>query len=158
MRPLDFGLDIHAFGPGDHVMLGGVRIAHDRGLLAHSDGDVVLHALCDALLGAMGQGDIGQHFPDTDPRWKDADSMLLLKEVRRRVVAAGYEIVNVDTTVILERPKLASYIPDMRRNLADVLMIPSAAVSVKAKTNEKMDAVGRGKGIQVLAVVSIGGA
>jgi 2-C-methyl-D-erythritol 2,4-cyclodiphosphate synthase len=147
------GYDSHVLVEDRPFILGGVRIDAPKGLKGHSDADAVAHAVIDGLLGAAAMGDIGTLFPDTEARWKDADSMQLLKEVRRRVVAAGYEIVNVDTTVILERPKLAPYVPDMRKNLADALMIPVSAVSVKAKTNEKMDAVGRGKGIQVLSVV-----
>lgn len=152
------GYDSHVLVEDRPFILAGVRIDSPKGLKGHSDADAVAHAVIDALLGAAAMGDIGTLFPDTDPRWKDADSMRLLQEVRRRITAAGYEIVNVDTTVILERPKLAPYVADMRTNLASVLAIPVSAVSVKAKTNEKMDAVGRGKGIQVFAVASLGGA
>lgn len=152
------GYDSHVLVEDRPFILGGVHIDAPKGLKGHSDADAVAHAVIDALLGAAAMGDIGTLFPDTDPRWKDADSMRLLKEVRRRVQAAGYEIVNVDTTVILERPKLAPYIDQMRKNLSDALLIPVSAVSVKAKTNEKMDAVGRGKGIQVMSVASLGGA
>lgn len=155
---IGLGYDSHVLVEDRPFILGGVRIDAPKGLKGHSDADAVAHAVIDALLGAAAMGDIGTLFPDTDPRWKDADSIRLLHEVRRRVTAAGYEIVNVDTTVILEHPKLAPYIADMRQNLAAALGVPVSAVSVKAKTNEKMDAVGRGKGIQVFAIASLGGA
>ena len=138
--------------------MGGVEVEHDRGLKGHSDGDAVTHAVIDALLGAAAMGDIGRLFPDTDERWKGADSIALLKEVRHRLNAASYTIVNVDVTVILEAPKLAPYIASMCDNVSRSLGLPQSAVSIKAKTNEKMDSVGRGKGIQVFAVASIGGA
>jgi len=155
---IGLGYDSHVLVEDRPFILAGVRIDSPKGLKGHSDADAVAHAVVDALLGAAAMGDIGTLFPDTDPRWKDADSIRLLQEVRRRVTAAGYEIINVDTTVILERPKLAPYVADMRANLATALAVPLSAVSVKAKTNEKMDAVGRGKGIQVFAVASLGGA
>ena len=155
---IGLGYDSHVLVEDRPFILAGVRIDSPKGLKGHSDADAVAHAVIDALLGAAAMGDIGTLFPDTDPRWKDADSIRLLQEVRRRITAAGYEIINVDTTVILERPKLAPYVADMRTNLATALAVPLSAVSVKAKTNEKMDAVGRGKGIQVFAVASLGGA
>jgi len=152
------GYDSHTFGAKRPLILGGVTIEHNSGLTGHSDGDAVAHAVIDALLGAAAMGDIGRLFPDTDPRWKDADSLKLLAEVKRRIVAASYTLVNVDVTVITETPRLAPHVDDMRRNLAAVLGLPVNAVSVKAKTNEGMDAVGKGKGLQVFAVASIGGA
>ena len=152
------GYDSHLFAAGRTLILGGVAVEHDRGLKGHSDGDAVTHAVIDALLGAAAMGDIGRLFPDTDGRWKGADSIALLKEVRHRLNAASYTIVNVDVTVILEAPKLAPYIESMCDNVSRVLGLPKSAVSIKAKTNEKMDSVGRGKGIQVFAVASIGGA
>ncbi len=152
------GYDSHRFGAARPLILAGVTIGHETGLLGHSDGDAVAHAVIDALLGAAAMGDIGQLFPETDQRWKDADSIQLLREVKRRLTAASYTIVNVDVTVVTEKPRLAPYIPAMRENLSRALAIPLQAVSVKAKTNEKMDAVGEGKGLQVFAVASLGGA
>jgi 2-C-methyl-D-erythritol 2,4-cyclodiphosphate synthase len=152
------GYDSHLFAAGRPLILGGVEVEHDRGLKGHSDGDAVTHAVVDALLGAAAMGDIGRLFPDTDARWKGADSLTLLKEVRHRLNAASYTIVNVDVTVVLEAPKLAPYIESMCDNVSRALGLPTRAVSIKAKTNEKMDSVGRGKGIQVFAVASIGGA
>ena len=152
------GYDSHIFVEKRRLVLGGVTIDFAKGLKGHSDGDAVAHAVIDSLLGAAAMGDIGHLFPDTDDRWKGADSMLLMAEVKRRIVAAGYTIVNVDVTVIVERPKLAPYLDAMRENVAQVLALPVSAVSIKAKTNEKMDSVGRGKGLQVFAVASLGGA
>ena len=152
------GYDSHRFGADRPLKLGGVEIEHSSGLDGHSDGDALAHAVIDALLGAVAMGDIGQLFPDTDERWRGADSLKLLGEVKRRVTAASYQIVNVDATVVTEVPKLAPHIDAMRARLAAVLDLPESAVSVKAKTNEKMDMVGKGKGLQVFAVASIGGA
>ncbi|MDH3457238.1 MAG: 2-C-methyl-D-erythritol 2,4-cyclodiphosphate synthase [Gemmatimonadota bacterium] len=152
------GYDSHVFVEKRALILGGVEIDYPKGLKGHSDGDAVAHAISDALLGAAAMGDIGRLFPDTDERWKDANSMNLLAEVRRRIVAASYTIVNVDVTVIVERPKLAPYVDRMRDALSQTLGLPTSAVSIKAKTNEKMDSVGRGKGIQVFAIVSLGDA
>jgi 2-C-methyl-D-erythritol 2,4-cyclodiphosphate synthase len=152
------GYDSHAFVEKRPLILGGVKIKYPRGLKGHSDGDAVAHAVIDALLGAAAMGDIGRLFPDTDKRWKDADSMVLLQEVKRRILAASYTIVNVDVTVITEAPKLAPHVDAMRDNVSSALGLPVTAVSIKAKTNEKMDSVGRGKGLQVFAVASLGGA
>ena len=152
------GYDSHAFGVDRPLVLAGVLVPHDTGLKGHSDGDAIAHAVMDALLGAAAMGDIGRLFPDTDPRWRGADSMKMLEDVRRRVVAASYTIVNVDVTVVLEVPKLAGHIEAMRDRLARVLVLPVAAVSIKAKTNEGMDAVGRREGLQVFAIASLGGA
>jgi 2-C-methyl-D-erythritol 2,4-cyclodiphosphate synthase len=149
------GFDSHIFGADRPLRLAGVVIPHETGLAAHSDGDAVAHAVTDALLGAAALGDIGQMFPDTDPAWRGADSMRLLADARERVVRAGFALVNVDVTVILERPKLAPHVPAMRQRLAAALGLPVSAVSVKAKTNEGMDAVGRGEGIQVFAVAAV---
>lgn len=155
---IGLGYDAHVFGAKRPLILAGVTLPHDNGLKGHSDGDAVAHAVCDALLGATAMGDIGRLFPDTDPRWKDANSMQLLAEVKRRVVAANYSIVNVDVTVVTEAPRLAPHVDAMRANLAATLGIAQGAVSVKGKTNEKMDDVGAGKGLQVFAIVSLGGA
>ena len=152
------GYDSHAFGAKRPLVLGGVKIKHTSGLKGHSDGDAVAHAVMDALLGAAAMGDVGRLFPDTDPRWKGADSLQLLADVRRRVVAAGYSIVNVDVTVITEQPKLAPHADTMRARLATVLGVASGAVSVKAKTNEGLDDIGKGKGLQVFAVAALAGA
>jgi 2-C-methyl-D-erythritol 2,4-cyclodiphosphate synthase len=151
------GYDSHVFGADRPLKLAGVVIPHDRGLTGHSDGDAVAHAVTDALLGATALGDIGQLFPDTDPAWRGADSLRLLADVRERVTRAGFAIVNVDCTVVAERPRLAPYIPAMRERLAAALGLPVASVSVKAKTNEGMDAVGRGDGIQVFAIAALTG-
>ena len=146
------GFDVHAFAAGDHVMLGGVRIAHSKGIKAHSDGDVLIHAVCDALLGAAALGDIGQHFPDSDARWKGVDSRTLLRAVRDKVAAAGYRIINVDSTVIAEAPRVTPHAEAMRGNLAADLGLGIGAVSVKATTSEKMGFTGRGEGIAVQAI------
>jgi 2-C-methyl-D-erythritol 2,4-cyclodiphosphate synthase len=149
------GLDVHAFGPGDHVVLGGVRIAHDRGLRAHSDGDVALHALCDALLGAAALGDIGQHFPPDDERWRGADSRRLLAAVLDRLAERGWRPVNVDITVACEEPRVSPHVPAMREVIAGLLGAAVDAVSVKATTTEKLGFCGRGEGIAALAVALI---
>ena len=147
------GFDVHAFGDGDHVMLGGVRIEHERGLVAHSDGDVALHALADALLGALAMGDIGHLFPDTDAQFKGADSSGLLREVYRRIRDAGYRLGNADITIICQRPKIAPHIDAMRQRIASLLEADVSAVSVKATTTEKLGFTGREEGIAVQAVV-----
>lgn len=146
------GFDVHAFGPGDHVVLGGVRIAHPQGVVAHSDGDVLLHAICDALLGAAALGDIGQRFPDSDARWKGADSRALLRDVRGALAEAGYSIANVDATVICEAPRVAPHAAAMREHIAADLGLAPGAVSVKATTSERLGFTGRGEGIAALAV------
>jgi 2-C-methyl-D-erythritol 2,4-cyclodiphosphate synthase len=147
------GFDVHAFGPGDHLVLGGVRVPHDRGFIAHSDGDVLLHALCDALLGAAALGDIGQHFPDTDPAYRGADSRRLLTEVLVRVRQAGWQPVNIDSVIIAQAPKMAPHIPEMRENIARDCGIPVTAVNVKATTTERLGFTGRGEGIAAQAAV-----
>ena len=147
------GYDVHAFGPGDHVMLGGVRIPHEQGILAHSDGDVLLHALCDALLGAMGLGDIGQHFPDTDPRWKGADSRLFLRHCAQLLKQHGWRVVNADVTVIAEAPRLGHHRERIRAHIADDLGSRVERVNIKATTHEGLGAFGRREGIACQAVV-----
>ena len=141
------GVDTHAFTPGRRLILGGVDIPHESGLAGHSDADVLTHAIIDALLGAAALGDIGRHFPDTDPKWKDASSVDLLRRVVAQVREMGYQVGNVDVTIILERPKLRGYVDAMRRSLADALSVGVEQVSIKGKTNEGMDAVGRGEAI-----------
>jgi 2-C-methyl-D-erythritol 2,4-cyclodiphosphate synthase len=149
------GLDVHAFAKGDHVMLGGVRISHSKGLAAHSDGDVALHALCDALLGAVALGDIGQHFPPGDEQWRDANSSLLLTRVGEMIDQDGWRTVNLDITITCEQPRIAPHVPAMRQAIAAALQIPLDAVSVKATTTEKLGFCGRGEGIAALAVVLV---
>ena len=146
------GYDVHAFTAGDHVMLGGVRIAHGKGLRAHSDGDVVLHALCDALLGAAALGDIGRHFPDTDARWKGADSRMLLRETVKLVAARKLKPSQVDVTVIAEAPKLAPHVAAMCNNIAADLGVLADRVNVKATTHEGLGAIGKGEGLAAHAV------
>ncbi len=149
------GFDAHRFHDGDHVMLGGVRVPHERGLAAHSDGDVLLHALCDALLGAAALGDIGKHFPDTSKDFKGIDSRLLLRRTAQLLADAGYRTLNVDGTIIAERPKIAPHIAAMRARIAEDLGLPIEAVSVKATTTEKMGFTGREEGIAASAVALI---
>lgn len=146
------GFDVHAFGGGDHVVLGGVHVQHLRGLKANSDGDVLIHAIMDALLGAAALGDIGQHFPDSDAKWKGADSRVMLRSVRDKIAAAGFTVVNVDSTVIAEAPKVSPHAEAMRGNIAADLGIGVGAVSVKATTSEKLGFTGRGEGIAAMAV------
>jgi 2-C-methyl-D-erythritol 2,4-cyclodiphosphate synthase len=150
-----FGYDVHAYGIGSHVMLGGVRVPHDRGVVAHSDGDVMLHALCDALLGATALGDIGQHFPDTDPRYRGISSQALLAEVAARVRAQGGRIVNVDVTVVAEAPRLAGYLEPMRKRLGETLDLAVERISVKAKHAERLGALGRQEGVAAMAVALV---
>ena len=146
------GFDVHAFGDGDHVVLGGIRIAHDRGVLAHSDGDVLIHALCDAMLGALALGDIGVHFPPSDPRWKGADSRAFLRHCAGLLRERGWRVGNCDATVVCERPKVGPHAAAMRANLAADLGIDADAVSVKATTSEKLGFTGRGEGIAAQAI------
>jgi len=150
------GFDVHAFGDGDHVMLGGVRIAHEYGLIAHSDGDVVLHALCDAILGALALGDIGKHFPPGDERWRGANSRDLLRHCFSLVQAKGYSLNNADITIICERPKIGLYSELMRKNIAEDCKAGIEQISVKATTTEKLGFTGRGEGIAAQAVVLLG--
>ncbi len=150
------GFDVHRFGAGDHVVLGGVRIPHERGLEAHSDGDVVIHALCDAVLGAAGLGDIGRHFPDDDPRWRGADSRTFLRAVAAMAREAGLAVINADVTVVAQAPRLAPHVEAMGANLAADLGIAPARVNVKATTTEGLGFTGRGEGIAALAVALLG--
>jgi 2-C-methyl-D-erythritol 4-phosphate cytidylyltransferase/2-C-methyl-D-erythritol 2,4-cyclodiphosphate synthase len=147
------GMDVHAFGAGDHVILGGVRIAHPCGVIAHSDGDVVIHSLCDALLGAMGDGDIGQHFPDSDPRYRGADSRVFLRVVAERMRAAGLRLVNADVTVLAEAPRIAAHRGAMSANLAADLQVPARLINIKATTTERLGFIGRKEGLAALASV-----
>jgi 2-C-methyl-D-erythritol 2,4-cyclodiphosphate synthase len=146
------GWDTHQLVAGRPLVLGGVTIPHSHGLLGHSDADALMHALTDALFGAAGLGDIGRHFPDTDAQFAGADSHALLAEAARRVREAGYEIVNVDSTIVAQAPKMAPHIPEMRRRIADALVVASDRVNVKAKTAEKMGPVGEGRAIEARAV------
>ncbi|HET6564024.1 MAG TPA: 2-C-methyl-D-erythritol 2,4-cyclodiphosphate synthase [Xanthomonadales bacterium] len=146
------GLDVHAFTPGDHVMLGGVRIPHAHGIDAHSDGDVALHALSDALLGAAALGDIGQHFPPGDEQWRGASSLLMLGHIVQLLQSHGWGIVNVDVTIACEAPRIAPQVPEMRRLTAAALQVDVNAVSFKATTTEQLGFCGRGEGIAAIAV------
>jgi len=148
------GFDVHAFTDGRKLILGGVEIPFEKGLAGHSDADVLLHAITDALLGALAMGDIGKHFPDTDPKWKGANSLLLLKNVNNILKKQNTEIVNIDATVIAESPKLAPYIKNMRHNLAKTLELDISRISIKATTVETMGALGRKEGIAAMAVTS----
>jgi 2-C-methyl-D-erythritol 2,4-cyclodiphosphate synthase len=145
------GFDVHALVSGRRLVIGGIEIAYEKGLAGHSDADVLIHAICDALLGAAGLGDIGRHFPDSDPRYRDVDSAELLREVVRRVRAAGWESVNVDATIIAEAPRMAAHIPRMEQRLRECLG-GRCVVNVKAKTMERLGAIGRGEGIAAEAV------
>lgn len=150
------GFDVHAFGPGDHVILGGVRIAHTKGVIAHSDGDVVIHALCDAVLGALGDGDIGRHFPDSDPKYRGADSRVLLRAVAARMQTAGLKLINADLTVLAEAPRVDAHRAAMAANLSADLGVPAQLINVKATTTERMGFIGRGEGLAALASVLLG--
>ena len=150
------GFDAHKFKEGDHIILGGITIPHDKGMAAHSDGDVLIHALCDALLGAMSLGDIGQHFPDTDEEYNGIDSRILLRKVEEMMRQRGLYLVNADMTLIAQQPKLSPYINAMRDNLAADLHTAKMNVSIKATTTEQMGFCGRGEGIAAMATVLIG--
>ena len=149
------GFDVHALVPGRKMIIGGVDIPHDKGLLGHSDADVLLHAVTDALIGAAALGDIGRHFPDTDERWQGADSRVWLRATVGLLAQAGWRVVNVDSTIVAQQPKMAPYIPQMVENIAADLMIASGEVNVKAKTSERLGFTGRGEGIAAEAVVLI---
>jgi 2-C-methyl-D-erythritol 4-phosphate cytidylyltransferase/2-C-methyl-D-erythritol 2,4-cyclodiphosphate synthase len=151
------GVDVHAFGAGDHVVLGGVRLAHAQGIIAHSDGDVVIHALCDALLGAMGDGDIGQHFPDSDPRYRGADSRVFLRVVAERMKSAGLHLVNADITVLAEAPRIGPHRGAMAANLAQDLQVAAALINIKATTTERLGFIGRKEGLAAMASVMLAG-
>ena len=149
------GLDVHAFAPGDHVMLGGVRIPHRLALAGHSDADVALHALCDALLGALALGDIGMHFPPDDSAWQNADSLMLLSRVHGMLAQRGWQVGNVDLTIACEEPRIAPHVAAMRRAIGETLAIGTGEVSVKATTTEQLGFCGRGEGIAALAIAAI---
>lgn len=149
------GYDVHQFVEGRPLFLGGIEIPHSHGLLGHSDADVLIHAIIDAILGAAAMGDIGTHFPDTKVEWKDSDSKVLLKEVVRLISEAGFQIVNVDATVTAERPKLKAHVPSMRSCMAEIMDLTLDRVSVKATTSEKMGFVGREEGIACFATCSL---
>lgn len=146
------GFDVHAFCEGDKIILGGVTIPHTQGLKAHSDGDALLHALADALLGAVALGDIGHLFPDTSDEWAGADSRVLLRKVVARIKSEGYEVVNVDTVIMAQAPKMTPHVVTMRANMAEDLEVPLACVSVKATTTEKLGFIGRSEGIACQAI------
>jgi 2-C-methyl-D-erythritol 2,4-cyclodiphosphate synthase len=147
------GFDVHAFGPGEALVLGGVRIPHSRGVIAHSDGDVVLHALCDALLGAAGLGDIGQHFRNDDPQWRGADSSGFVRAVMDMLRAKRLKVGNADVTVLGEQPKVGPHREAMRHRIAELLAVPESQVNIKATTTEKLGFLGRSEGIAAQAVV-----
>ena len=149
------GFDVHAFAPGNHIFLGGVRIPHSHGMEAHSDGDVALHALCDALLGAVALGDLGVHFPPGDEQWRDVSSRDLLRSVFEKVKTQGWRLSNCDLTIICEQPKVSPHVEEMRTLIASDLETDIGAVSVKATTTEKLGFCGRGEGIAAMAVVLI---
>jgi 2-C-methyl-D-erythritol 2,4-cyclodiphosphate synthase len=149
------GYDVHRFNDGDHIILGGVKIPYEKGLEAHSDGDVVLHALADAILGAAALGDIGKHFPDTDPEFKGADSRVLLRHVYKIVQEKGYQLINADVTIIAQAPKMLPHVPEMCANIAADLLVDIDFINVKATTTEKLGFEGRKEGIAVQAVVLI---
>jgi len=149
------GFDVHALVEGRRLVIGGVEIPYDRGLAGHSDADVLLHAVCDALMGAAGLGDIGTHFPDSDERYRDIDSRKLLREVTRLLRAHGWRIANLDATIIAQAPRMAPFIAAMRRNIAADTGLEAAAVNVKAKTAEKLGFIGRGEGIAAEAIALI---
>ena len=152
---IGIGYDIHRLVEGRDLIIGGVKITHERGLLGHSDADVLAHAIIDALLGALALDDIGTLFPDTDPKYKDADSMVLLRHVYKKVQAEGYKINNIDSNIIAQNPKMMPYIPKMKEALSTLLGLDPADISIKAKTKEKLDAVGESKAIEANAIVML---
>ena len=152
---IGIGYDIHRLVEGRELIIGGVKITHEKGLLGHSDADVLIHAIIDALLGALALDDIGTLFPDTDPKYKDADSMVLLRDVYKKVQKEGYLIGNIDSNIIAQSPKMMPYIPKMKEALANLLGLEHADISIKAKTKEKLDAVGESKAIEANAVVML---
>ncbi|MBF0586470.1 2-C-methyl-D-erythritol 2,4-cyclodiphosphate synthase [Prosthecochloris sp. N3] len=155
MMRAGIGIDVHQFVDNRKLIVGGVEIPHHKGLKGHSDADVLLHAISDALLGAAALGDIGKHFPDTSPEFKDIDSQILLRHVGKLIDTEGYRIVNIDSMLLMERPKIAPYITDMRRNIAACLDIDTSLVSVKATTNEKLGYIGREEGAAAHAICMI---
>ncbi len=155
MNRIGFGYDVHKLVEGRRLILGGVEIPNEKGLLGHSDADVVLHALCDALLGAAALGDIGKHFPDTDPQYKDISSLNLLEKTGNLLLQHHFNIVNADVTIVLQQPKIAPYVETMRANIAHVLRIAVNNISIKATTNEGMGFIGTGEGAAAYAIASI---
>lgn len=153
MMRIGSGFDVHAFTSGDGIVIGGVRIPHSHALLAHSDGDVLIHALCDALLGALALGDIGVHFPPGDAQWENADSTDLLKHCMQLIAEQGYQLGNADMTIICELPKMNPHIPAMRQRLAEVMQVSAGQLSIKATTSEQLGFTGRKEGIAAQAVV-----
>ena len=149
------GFDVHGFGPGDAVMLGGVRVPHNRGVVAHSDGDVLLHALVDAMLGAAALGDIGQHFPDSDPQWRGADSTRFLTAALQMLTRRGQRVVNVDLTLLAQAPRIAVWRDQIRSNIANILGLAETAVNLKATTTEHLGFIGRNEGLAAMATVLI---
>ncbi len=149
------GYDVHRFGEGDHIVLGGVQIPHQYGFIAHSDGDVLIHALCDAMLGAIAAGDIGKHFPDTEDKYKNIDSSVLLADTSELLKKDNYAVVNIDITIIAQSPKMAPHIPAMIQNIADVLNLTRSQINIKATTTESLGFAGREEGIAVHAVVML---
>jgi 2-C-methyl-D-erythritol 2,4-cyclodiphosphate synthase len=152
---IGFGYDVHRFAEGRELWLGGIKIPHTKGLLGHSDADVLIHAICDALLGAAALGDIGKHFPDTDAKFKDIDSKILLVKTKDLLTSAGYKIQNIDSTIALQVPRIAPYIEEMRSTLSDLLAVTINQISVKATTTEKLGFEGREEGISAYAVALI---
>jgi 2-C-methyl-D-erythritol 2,4-cyclodiphosphate synthase len=150
------GIDVHAFGPGEFVMLGGVRVAHECGVIAHSDGDVLLHALVDALLGAAGLGDIGQHFPDSDPQWRGADSAHFVSATMAQLRQGGWQVINADLTLLAQVPRIGPHREAIRQCVASLLGIAPACVNLKATTTEQLGFIGRAEGLGALATVLIG--
>lgn len=149
------GFDVHAFTEGDHIVLAGIRIEHSHGFLAHSDGDVAIHAICDALLGAIAAGDIGQHFPDTDSQYENIDSRILLERVYEKVKQEGYGLSNLDVTIVAQAPKLSSYISSMCESIANILQVQKNQINIKATTTESLGYVGRKEGVAVHAVALV---
>ena len=150
---IGFGYDVHRFAEGRELWLGGIKIPHNKGLIGHSDADVVIHAICDALLGAAALGDIGKHFPDTDPKYKGIDSKILLAETSKLLASAGFSIQNIDTTIAVQLPRIAPYIEQMQSTLSGILNLELGQVSVKATTTEKLGFEGREEGISAYAIV-----
>jgi 2-C-methyl-D-erythritol 2,4-cyclodiphosphate synthase len=151
-----FGYDVHALVKGRSLFLGGIQIPYLLGLQGHSDADVLLHAICDAMLGAIAEGDIGKHFPNTDPKYRDIRSTILLKEVSRKMREKGFHLLNIDATIVAQKPKLSDFIPRMVKEIANVLEIESGKVNVKATTSEGLGFTGRGEGIAAYAVALVG--
>jgi len=152
---IGFGYDVHAFSVDRKLILGGIEIPHTKGLKGHSDADVLIHAICDAMLGALAMGDIGEHFPDTDPKWKGTDSKIFLEEINKMLADSGYLIANIDSTLVIEKPKIAPHIKKIRERLSGILSINIEQVSVKATTSERLGFVGREEGVAAFATILI---